>query len=81
MRNWICPQCGESFTERAAYRRHYLQAHPDEPFPELWDSPDQDQALRSGGDPKPSGSDRPVNVFEDVMEEPPEGDEEAAAGI
>ena len=30
---------------------------------------------------EPTASDRPTNVFEDLMEEPPEDDEEAAAGI
>lgn len=68
----ICPQCGDAFTERRDYQAHYLARHPDEPYPELWDSPDQDEEFRSWGGTDPTDSDQPINIFEDAMEESPE---------
>ncbi len=72
MPNIICAQCGATFTSADQYRRHYAASHPDEPFPELWDSPDLDEEFRSWGGTEPTASDEPVNIFEDLMEEPPD---------
>ena len=72
MPNIICAQCGATFASADQYRRHYAASHPDEPFPELWDSPDLDEEFRSWGGTEPTASDEPVNIFEDLMEEPPD---------
>jgi hypothetical protein len=74
---YICPRCGEAFAGAEQFREHYVARHPDEPFPEFWDSSESDDEFRSWGGDDPTPTDKPVDLFEDVMEEPPEGTAEA----
>jgi len=73
----ICPRCGEEFAGAEEFREHYVARHPDEPFPEFWDAFEPGDECGSWGGDDPTAADKPVNLFEDVMEEPPEGTAEA----
>ncbi len=76
MGSYICPRCGEAFAGGEQFREHYVARHPDEPFPDFWDSSGSGGEFRSWGGDDPA-TDKPVDPFEDVMEEPPEGTAEA----
>jgi hypothetical protein len=79
MATHICAQCGATFTEQAAYSRHYIDEHPDQPFPELRDTPAEDEGGRSWGGADPTDADRPANIIEELMEEAPEDTPEGDA--
>jgi len=68
----ICPHCGATFTERDSFAEHYATAHPDEPFIYLNDTPVEDEGGRSWGGIESTDAERPINVFEETMEESPE---------
>ena len=77
MARHICPRCGEEFAGAEEFREHYVARHPDEPFPEFWDASEAGDEFGSLGGDDPTAADKPVDPFEDVMEEPPEGTAEA----
>jgi hypothetical protein len=74
----ICAQCGATFTERDEYRRHFALEHPDQPFPFVRDTPDEEVAATDTPE-RASDIDRPVNIIEETMEEAPEGTPEGDA--
>jgi hypothetical protein len=68
----ICPHCGAVLQDHSAFAAHYKTRHRHEPFLEANDTPLEDEGGRSWGGTDPTDSDRPLNVFEEVMEETPE---------
>ena len=67
----ICPHCGAVLPDHDAFVAHYKAKHADLPFLNANDPPIEDEGGRSWGGTDPTDADRPLNVFEETMEETP----------